>query len=239
MFVDQSAFEVRCEWGEAGLRFLAPLADAVVIVDVLSFSTCVDVAVARGAMVLPYRWRDDSAVAFAQQQGALLASWERRLADGYSLSPSSLRSVPVGERVVLPSPNGATLCVAAAELGVSVYVACLRNAGAVGAHLRGVERVLVVPAGERWPDGTLRPALEDWIGAGAVIDALGGRSSPEAEAAAQAFRAARPDLARVVAGCSSGRELIERGFGADVDLALQLNVSPAVPTLKRGAITSA
>lgn len=239
VFFDQSAFGVRCEWGGAAVRHLGPHVDAVVVVDVLSFTTCVDVAVSRGAFVLPYRWRDDSAAAFAQKQGALLAGHERRVTGGYSLSPSSLLTLPVGERLVLPSPNGGALCALAAELGVPVYAACLRNARAVGEHLRGVARVLVVPAGERWPDGTLRPALEDGLAAGAVIAALPGDRSPEAEAAAQAFRAARPDLVRVVRECGSGRELTGRGFAADVELAAQPDVSVVVPELRDGVFTSA
>lgn len=235
MFHDQSAWRVRCEWGEGAVRHLAPQADAVVIVDVLSFTTCVEVVVSRGAVVMPYRWRDDSAAAFAQAHGAQLASHERRFTAGYSLSPTSLLTLTAGEKLVLPSPNGATLCALAADLGVPVYVACLRNARAVGEHLHGTGSVLVVPAGERWPDGSLRPALEDWLGAGAVIDALGGDSSPEAHAAAQAFRSARTNLNRVIHGCSSGRELIERGFGADVALAAQVEVSSSVPVLRNGA----
>lgn len=56
-YFDQVEFDVRCEWGLAGVRHLAP-ADVMVIVDVLSFTTSVNIAVARGAVVYPYRWRD-------------------------------------------------------------------------------------------------------------------------------------------------------------------------------------
>ena len=193
---------------------------------------------ARGAEVLPYRWRDDLAEAFARQHGAYLASHERRFTGGFSLSPTSLLKLQPAERLVLPSPNGATLCAIADELCPGhVLTACLRNASAVGGALRErYTRLLVVPAGERWPDGSLRPALEDWLGAGAVIAALGKQNSPEAQAAANTFRAVEGDLSRVLKECSSGRELHERGFGADVELAAQHDVSQTVPHLQAGAL---
>ena len=45
MYFDQAEYDLRCEWGMQGLLALAPDSDAVVIVDVLSFSTAVDIAV--------------------------------------------------------------------------------------------------------------------------------------------------------------------------------------------------
>jgi hypothetical protein len=49
--------DLRCEWGLDGLLSLIPTRDAVVIVDVLSFSTAVDIAVANGVSVLPHSWK--------------------------------------------------------------------------------------------------------------------------------------------------------------------------------------
>ena len=47
---------MRFEWGAQAIRFLAPHCEAVILVDVLSFSTATDVALGRGAVVFPYRW---------------------------------------------------------------------------------------------------------------------------------------------------------------------------------------
>ena len=127
---------------------------------------------------------------------------------GYSLSPASLSTLPQGARLVLPWLNGATFSVLVHQSGAAVFTACFRNAGAVAAYIdQHFDRVLLVAAGERWPDGTLRPAREDEWGAGAVIAALYMLASPEAQAAADAYRAVRANLLASVMECSSGREL--------------------------------
>lgn len=231
-YASQDAFDVRFEWGERGVLTLSRDCDAIVIVDVLSFGTAVDVAVGRGALVLPYRWGDDSAASFAKEREAVLAT--RRGEGGYSLSPESLANVPPGTRVVLPSPNGSALTTLAGD--GPTFAACLRNATAVArAAAHHGRRIGIVAAGERWPDGSLRPAVEDLLGAGAIMRALGGSRSPEAEAALAAFQAMRPRLREVVEGCASGRELAEHGFPQDVAVAAQLDVSDAAPRFLDGA----
>lgn len=233
MIYDQAEYTVRCEWGAQGVAQLAPISDAVIIVDVLSFTTCVDIAVGRGATVYPYGFRNDSARTYAVAVGALLAD-HRRSAAGYTLSPASLLAIPAGTRIVLPSPNGSTLSVSTGA--TPTLAGCLRNAQAVADAARTFgDRIAVIPAGERWRDGSLRPAWEDWVGAGAIIAHLPGRRSPEADAALAAFAAARDDLHAALSGCSSGKELIEQGYAEDVRLAAALNASPVAPLLTQGA----
>ena len=96
-----------------------------------------------------------------------------------------------------------------------------------------------MPAGEQWGDGSLRPAYEDLVGAGAVIDRLAGRDpglplTPEAEVAALAFRALRP-----LELCPSGAELVERGFAGDVRIASEIDVTDVVPALVEGRFVAA
>lgn len=94
-------------------------------------------------------------------------------------------------------------------------------------------RIAVIPAGERWPDGTLRPCVEDLIGAGAVIAAMTGTMSPEAEGALATFIRFNRDLLGALGRCGSGKELIEIGFELDVELAAEYGASATCPVLAR------
>lgn len=245
-YYDQSAYDARFEWGLAGVERLGQQATILIVVDTLSSTTVIALAVERGAAVLPYRWRDESAVAYARERGAQLAVHRDAVtaAQPYSLSPPTWLAVPAGARVVLPSPNGANLAFAARDGGATVLAGCLRNARAVADAARALGGpLLVIAAGERWDDAderSLRPAYEDLVGAGAILSALadaGLTPSPEAQAAAAAFSAARADLSARLAACSSGRQLIERGYAGDVALAAELDVSDAVPVLRGDTFT--
>lgn len=246
---DQTGFRLRFGWGPNGLRRLAPVADVVVIVDVMSFSTSVDVLLGRGAVVLPYRWHDGSEDDYAAENDAQVAS--KKAAPGtWSLRPSSLVEVPAGTRLVLPSPNGSALAFAASEAGAQeVMVGSLRNASAVAEVAARHQTVSVIAAGERWKGtvGPLRPAIEDLFGAGAILAGVAeiwGRQdegarlsseewvSPEASTAVAAFNEAKPRLVERLQACGSARELVAKGFPTDVALASQLDVSAVAPMLR-------
>lgn len=233
---DQAKADCRCEWGTAGIDALAP-ADVIVVVDVLSFTTCVDVATGRGAGILPYAWNDATAVAFASAQSAELAL--KRGLGRYSLSPASYLDAPRDLRCVLPSPNGAVVTLRAARTSSAVLAGCLRNASAIAAAADRIgATVIVCPAGERWPDGTLRPSLEDWVAAGAILSQLQGSKSPEADAAIAAFQRWRNDLTRCLAETGSGREMLARGHAVDIEIAAAYDVSAHVPLLRGNEFTA-
>jgi 2-phosphosulfolactate phosphatase len=238
----QSAYRVRFDWGLTGARALVADArpgDVAVVVDVLSFTTTLTVAVERGIVVHPFPWAADEAPAYAEQRGAVLARGRRAgLAEGsVSLSPASFEGVAGIERVVLPSPNGSTIAFALAESGVSVVGACLRNASAVARRATETGGAIrVIAAGERWPDGSLRPAVEDLWGAGAVLSALGAvrlheGASPEARSAAAAYDVVRGELETALPDSAGGRELVSAGFARDVEIAAAVDVSSVVPVL--------
>ena len=214
----QYPFSTLFDWGTAGAEALADDADVAVVVDVLSFTTTVTVALEAGATVLPYPWRDDSAAAFADRHGAVLAVGRSQAGSGrVSLSPASMRAhAPSRGAVVLPSPNGSTIAHRLASGTTTCVAACLRNAGPVAEWLDGrfphPARVAVVAAGERWPDDSLRPAVEDLWGAGAVLSALAARGRPGFSPRQRAARATyERDRARTwrrhCTTCAGGQEL--------------------------------
>lgn len=247
----QSGSGIRFEWGPAGAGRLGAHTACLAVVDVLSFTTTVSVAVQQGTHVLPF-WppgrpdttivrasAEKAAVIYAQQSGARLAVARRAVTHDspWSLSPMHLRRAPFVARLVLPSPNGAAIA-AAAPTRVCVVAACLRNITAVGswltAHGYGTpeQPIAVIAAGERWPDGSLRPALEDLLGAGALICDLhaqgAGPLSAEAAAAKAAYESTA-DLTRAIATCTSGRELAATGFAEDVAIAAEEDTCTVVP----------
>jgi len=245
----QAPAGVRFEWGAAGAGLLAEACAILVVVDVLSFSTATNVAVERGMRVHPFPWRGEDARAYGARIGAVVASGRRAATPEHpwSLSPATLRTAPVVPDLVLPSPNGSTICAAAASTGAAVVAGCLRNARAVAEWLRAqaygtADRPIgVVAAGERWPDATLRPALEDLLGAALILDGLATLEdglSVEA-AVAVAVLDGVPDLAAAVRGSGSGRELIRAGYADDVEVSVEINGSDVVPLLRGGVFYSA
>jgi 2-phosphosulfolactate phosphatase len=261
---DAGPFDLQFEWGPDGLARLGPGAAAIVIVDVLRFTTAVSVAIDRGATVLPYPWADDGARTYAAQHNALLAGAD---SDGpgdtpWSLSPVDLARLRAGTRLVLPSPNGSELAYRARRLapGAAILAGCLRNASAVAreaAAWLSPAPVVVIAAGEHWgaaagPPGdrsgrpALRPAVEDLLGAGAILRALRvltglapDRASPEARAAMAAFDEARDDLREWLLASTSGRELVGRGRRDDVVVAAALDVEALAPVLVGAAFVGA
>ncbi|MEI7617499.1 MAG: 2-phosphosulfolactate phosphatase [Actinomycetota bacterium] len=243
----QHDFAYRFDWGLEGLGALAPHVDVVIIVDILRFTTAVCTALESECTVLPFPWADDELQAYAAANNA--ASAGHREQGGYSLSPTDLLTSQSGSRIVLPSPNGSTLSFAARDLGAHrVLAGSLRNATATARHALAIARggsnyqpsIAVIAAGERWggPTGSMRPAIEDLIGAGAVLNALDPSGavaqpccSPEAAAARAAFHQARPKLFSALCASSSGRELLARGWEDDIATSAALDVTEVVAEL--------
>jgi len=220
--------KVHVEWGK---QALLGKANTAIIVDCLSFSTALNVACENGARVYPFPL-SSKAGKFAKLVDAKVVGKRAEL--GLSLSPPSLAKLDANDQVVLPSPNGSNLSLFANH--DLVLCAALRNASAAAtlASSTGGD-VIIAAAGERWQtDGSLRPAIEDWIAAGAIASCFSvAELTSEAKHAVSAFNVVKGELAETLASSVSGTELAERGFVQDVEWAAQLNVSTCVPKLNR------
>jgi len=230
--------ELDSAWGPDGAQQLAARSDLLVVIDVLSFSTAVDVAVSRGAEIVPGDPLAQHLNAVAAAHGAILAG--RRASGGYTLSPASLQTISAGTRLLLPSPNGSAISATLGKMGKPVILASFRNATAVaGAARRLGSRIGVVLAGEMMPGGRVRRSEEDWLGLGALARALaadGAKTilSEDARRAVAEFTAVAGALEVLLAQTQSGRELIAADYPEDVRLAAMLDVSDTVPVLDAG-----
>lgn len=166
-------------------------------------------------------------------------------------------SVPLAEAVAW-SRNGAAVA-AAAEPAV-VLLAGLRNASAVARAVVAVQErrqsrtsVSVIAAGELDEAGVLRFAVEDHLGAGAVIAALTDlgidHTSPDAAVAAEGFRALRRALRHMIGASGSARELSDAVSASDRMIAVgvaptsvadaaELDAIDAVPILEGGVFVA-
>jgi len=82
-------------------------------------------------------------------------------------------------------------------------------------------------------DGELRVAIEDYLGAAAILSYLPFSKSPEARVCEAAFLGARGQLRELLRESVSGRELRQKGCAADVDRAACLDLYETVPTMRQ------
>lgn len=253
----QEGFRCRLEWGRRGAQAAADRGDLLVVVDTLRFSTTAITAVHHGVTLFPCLW-DEDILTLAQRVAAVPGGHRAGEDSQFTLSPLCYLDVQAGTRVALASPNGAT-CARYAEAVPYLFVGAFLNARAVANRVDELLRasdlaVTVLACGERWrnasQEGDLRFAVEDYLGAGAILASLADNRdchqsgfnhslSPEAVVCSSAFRAVasemgNDDLTTLLLECGSGRELQARGLAADVRHAARLNLYDTVPMM-RGA----
>lgn len=124
---------------------------------------------------------------------------------------------------------------AAHQPGALVLTASFRNADATAAAALAEQQrraartsIAVIACGDADPtSASERFAVEDLLGAGAVVDALGAlgidHTSPEAAAAGEAFRGLRGALRHLLTASGSGQQLIDQGRRDEVLAAAELD----------------
>ncbi|HEX6645210.1 MAG TPA: 2-phosphosulfolactate phosphatase [Gemmatimonadales bacterium] len=221
----------------------------VFVIDVLRATTTICAALANGARAVIPAASGEEAVRLAHSLGedAVLAG-ERGCVrmPGFALGNSPLemtREAVQGKLVVQTTTNG-TAALLAVQHARAVHAAAAVNLGASAERLReaaaGEEAVLVVCAGR---EGKF--ALDDAYTAGRLLTAaLGERPARRrlGDAAMASIALARrlgPRWERPLRLSAAGRELVRRGFAADVAEAAKMDAYPVLPLFHDRRLTAA
>jgi len=196
----QANYQVRLEWGGAGLDRLAP-ADVVVLVQTLGLSADALAAAEAGA-VLPLDGLPTAALAGRASGGA-----------GHVLIGGIRNARAVADRILRIQTERA------ARTSIAII--------AVG-----------------YPDAeNLRFAVDDLLGAGAVVAALGDlgidHASPDAAVAGEGYRALRGAARHLLSASGTGRSLADAGHAEVVQAAAARDAASVVPSLLDGAFRAA
>ncbi|MEA2786937.1 MAG: 2-phosphosulfolactate phosphatase [Candidatus Eremiobacteraeota bacterium] len=215
----------------------------VAVVDVLRATTTIAVALANGAAGVITVAEPEDAIALGNRLGRdrvlFCGERESQRIDGFDLdnSPASFTAqVVAGKTLVMTTTNG-TRALRAAAVATSVRAAALVNRSAVADALAQEDGdIVIVCAGEA--NGF---ALEDALGAGALVDALlmqigTVELTDGARAAALLYRAVAGRLADAVASADHAQVLAHKGFGGDVTRCAALDALDVVPTLRDGVL---
>ena len=199
-------------------------AKAVAVFDVLRASTTITAALAAGVSEIRL-FPSIDAVEAAQRGPGVLRCGERNCLrpPGFDLGnspPEILRQCRPGQTLFMSTTNGTRAVIAAREASV-LLIAALANASAVARELAASSLdVTLLCAGTNG-----EPAMEDVIGAGAVMSAMGDvtPASDRARMARRLFDHARGRLPEALAESAGGRNVIAAGLAADVEFAAALD----------------
>jgi len=216
---------------------------AVVVIDVLRATTTIAYALAaKAACVLPCLEIEDARRIKAEIGGEAILGGERggvRI-DGFDLGNSPADYTPAvvaGQTVIFTTTNG-TRAMQRASAAHRILIASFVNLSAVAERLSQEDQIELLCAGT---DGQV--TREDVLLAGAVTDRLLTTDpdtviNDEASLAAAAWRqlqsegdALRQALLEALCNSLGGRNLIELGLEADVELAAQIDRFDLVPEL--------
>jgi 2-phosphosulfolactate phosphatase len=205
---------------------------AVVVFDVLRATTTIAAALAAGVSEIRIFDTVEAAAAAKEGQNCLLVGERDCLPPaGFDLgnSPGSFNPAAHRGRIIFMSTTNGARAIVAAQAAPLLLTAALVNATATADRLVAAKMdITLLCAGTAG-----QPAMEDLIGAGAVIDAIQNKASLALEndiarIAHRLFQSARHDLQSALAESTGGQNVIAVGLGADIDFAARLDAFPIV-----------
>jgi 2-phosphosulfolactate phosphatase len=218
---------------------------AAIVIDIIRASTTIAMALHNGcAGIIPVGKRREAKTLAATLGPGVLLAGERRAEKiaGFDLgnSPADFRRERVAGKTVIMTTTNGTRAFRALDGAREVIVCAFVNVSAVARWLcRAGLDVMIVCAGRRG-----RFCLEDAVGGGMLIDRLlrvfdGPIAlSDAARASWTLFEIHRGDLLGMLRGCEWGRGLTEEGFGADLEVCAQVDITGTVPVMRDGRLVA-
>ncbi len=221
------------------------LSDRVVVVmDILRATSVIVHAMSQGASeIIPLATVEEAfQMARAFPRGFVLLGGERESKEipGFDLGNSPREYVEErvkGKKLVLTTTNG-TRAFHAVSSGKEILAGSFLNVGATAQKCIESERdVFIFPSGDK---GNF--SLEDTLCGGMLIDLIAKREKREifltdASYCAQIlYRRFEDNLVEAFHLSRHGRELIHRGFEADLAYCAQIDMTPLVPIFREGVI---
>lgn len=213
-----------------------------VVIDVLRATSVIVTAIHNGATaVTPFKNAAD-AMRYAHGMAGVVTGGERnaeRIA-GFDCGNSPFEYSPAvvaGKEVVLSTTNG-TLAIERASLAGKTFILCMLNVGAAARALLPEKRdAAIICSGT---DGKF--SADDALCAGAFVDAVCRLAEIKLDDAGRFARdfyamSKHRDMKDTLRDCFHLRRLQERGYGADVDYCLRLDVMDTTPVYRHGKIT--
>lgn len=218
---------------------------AVAVIDVIRATTTITMALHEGcAGIIPVQTLNEARAA-AQKLGkrALLAG-ERgaEKAAGFDLgnSPAEYGRERVrGKTIVLTTTNGTRTFRVASEAETIIACSFLNVSAAAHRLVAAGLDILIICAGRHG-----RFCLEDVVGSGMLLDRVRSISdrpmecSDAAVAAHTLFITYQNDLLGMLRGCKWGKEIIRKGFGADLEICAQVDLTDIVPVMQKDCLVA-
>ncbi|MGI6037487.1 MAG: 2-phosphosulfolactate phosphatase [Limnochordia bacterium] len=223
------------------IEYISLQGKTVVVYDVLRASSTITAALAAGAAgVCPVLEPQEALAKKALHDNALLGGERGGVKiPGFDLGNSPLEYEPArvqGKLLIMTTTNG-TKALQAAAAGKEVYVGSLLNGPTLAEHIwnHNPGDVVLFCAGENG-----RTALEDLLGAGYLAYDLHGRGAQLADDGARLayehYLRCQAGLPGVMEEFHHSVELIELGFGRDVEYCAQVGLLDVVPRLEAGVV---
>jgi 2-phosphosulfolactate phosphatase len=248
---------LKLRWGTNGMRRAIKEKNIVVIVDVFRFSSAVVTAISNKVTIIPASNLKEAVLLSKKYNAIISNSYSPTSKRIFSLSPQSFFRAPKNIKVALISPNGARCC-RIGKNSKNVFIGCFLNAKTIGKYVEKLSEnlqkdVTILAAGDfGLPKKFKRSeveeqfitksnskffSLEDFLGAGAIINEMKLEKNDDAIFAQNCYNSFKKELRKILRETVGGKYLILTNREKDLEYCIKLNRYKCIPKLSGEIIT--